>query len=309
MAASRAGPVGGVRCACCKRTDANYTDPLARMWHSKRCAHSVCEGCRNSGFASRSTTMKCPPPCGMTLTKADFSDKTPEEREFEREKDVRRSLKSVFNLRREDFAGRREEWHRYCERQEALVLALVTGTEAERKEAERAVEEHRRAHAVEINRAAARRSAEESAAHQEERADLNESKAAAAAVAEEAATAARVAEEVKRFKFNLTLGEVEGGSGGSVAGLQGVRERLLAIQAARAAAAAAKRAEPPPPPPPPCPAIPLPKIEGFRNRAWAALPFWQLPADSLPAHWRAAGWVQAAELRWEEREAQDMLLE
>ena len=321
---------GHVRCAICKRTDANYTDSTARMWHSKRCAHSVCEGCRRSGFASRSTIIKCPQPCGVTLTKADFSDKTPAEREFEREKEVRRGLKGVFNLRREDFAGRGEEWHRYCERQEGLVMALVTGSEAERKEAERAVEEHRRAHAVEINRAAARRNAEETVAHQEERADISVRKAAAAAVADEAAKAARVAEEVKRFKLNLAwgdLGEAAAGAGGSegagagagaaaaaaasaaggVAALQSVKERLLAIRAARAAAAAAKRAERPPPPPPPCPHIALPRVEGLRNRALAALPYWQLPGDTLQAHWRAAGWELHKARQGEEQELREML--
>lgn len=310
-AAAASAQHGGVRCAICKRTDANYLVSTARMWHSKRCAHSVCQGCHNTGFASRSTAIKCPHPCGVTLTRADFSDKTPEEREYERERDVRRSLKSVFNLRREDFAGRPEAWHAYCERQEALVLALVTGSEAERKDAERAVEEHRRAHAVEINRAAARRTAEETAAQREERADLNARKAAASAVADAAAAAAAAAEEVRRFKFNLTLGEVDGGGGGSVAGLQGVAARLAAIKAARAAAAAAKRAERPPPPPVPCPGVPLPRLGegGPRNAAWAGAPWWRLPGDSLPAHWRAAGWVAGSEHAWEAQEVLAMLEE
>jgi len=302
---------GSVRCAICKRTDANYADTTAKMWHSKRCAHSVCEGCRNSGFASRSTTIKCPQPCGVTLTKADFSDKTPEEREYEHERDVRQRLKAVFNLRREDFGQRVEEWHRYCERQEGLVLALVTGSEAERKEAERAVEEHRRTHAHEINTAAARRRNDESTAKTEECADRDARKAAAAAMADAAAAAAAVKEEVKRFKFNLTLGEVDGGGAGSVAGLQAVVARLAAIKARHKAEAEARSAERPPPPPPPCPGIPVPRLGSgaMRNPAWVELPWWQLPRDSLAAHWRAAGWEAACEHAWEAREVQAMLEE
>ncbi len=273
-------------------------------------------------------TLKCPYPCGLTLTKDEFSDKTAEEREFRRETEIRRRLAVVFNLRFEDFAGRREEWHKYCERRETLVMALVTGTEAEQREAERAVEEYRRTHTTEISCAAARRSAEDTAEQQADRADLSERKAKADAVAEKEARAARVAQEVRNFKVNLSWGEVGapfgggavgaaaagggGAAGGasSAAGLAKVKERLLAIKAKRAADAKARICALPSLPPP-CPHIPLPQLNatGLLNKGWTALPLFRLPKESLPSHWRASGWDASASFALEKAELCDMLCE
>ena len=300
-------------CEVCKRDDADYLDPTAKMWYSKRCPHSLCNGCVTSAFANRSTAMKCPPPCGVTLTKADLSKETNEEREFEREKLERAKLSLVYNQRREDFATR-EEWHGYCEGVEALVAALVAGSEGERKEAERAVEEYRRGHAEAINRASARRTAEESTALVVEREDANARKAAAAAAAEEAAARARVDQEVHRFKQSLAFGEADGGGASSVAGLLALKEKLACIKAKRAAEAAALKALPPPPPPPPCPHVALPKVSGFKNKAWgvggssAIIPPKKLPRDSLKGHWRAVGFNPLLVLEMEQEEVSELFL-
>jgi hypothetical protein len=322
-------------CVVCKSAGAHYSDGFRRMWHSTRCAHSFCDGCRTLGFSQRHTVIKCPPPCGETLTRADFSDKTPAEHEFEREKDVRRRVRAVFNKVREDFfaagggGGGGAAWDAYSERREALVAALVAGSAAEAREAERELDEFRRANASDINRVNARRAAEEG-----RRAEAAREEAAAGArrareAAEAASTAARAQDAARLFFAKLKAGDVEGlrrqggggGGGGAPEGsgaaarappppqqqradLAALQARLLAIKMARASARATVA---PPPTAHACPALRPPAFLGYAAEALLGKPARALPPASLPGHWRAAGVTPADVERWAQAELREML--
>jgi len=323
------------QCVVCKSLEASYTDSGVRhMWHSTRCSHSFCDGCRTLGFSQRHTTIKCPAPCGETLTRADFSDKTPSEHEFEREKDVRRRVKGVFNKVRDDFvvasAGGAAAWDAYCERRESLVAALVAGSAAERREAESELDEFRRAHALEISRVNARRAAEEGRRAEAARAEAAAGARRAAEAAAAALLAARAQEAARQFFTRLKTGDVEGlrrQGGGEAAALPPPpappapppaaktpaqqRAELAALQvqlrAIKGARAAARAAVAPPPTTHACPALRFPNFLGYAAEALLSVPARQLPAASLPGHWRAAGVSPDDAMRWAMEEMQDMM--
>jgi len=276
------------------------------MWHSKLCSHSFCAGCVNSNFSNRQTLTKCPQPCGVSLTRANLDERTNEEREFEREKEVRARLLFDYNLKRGDFADP-EEWAKYCETVETLVAALVVGSEGEKREAERMVQDYRRTHLDSINRAAARYSAEDETRLKVEQREARAMCEEAAVKAEEAKARARVAAEVQKFKHSVAMGEADFGGAASVGGLVALRDKLLAEKATREAEAAALRAIRPPPPPPPCPNIPLPKVYGLKNKSWVRLKPHMLPRDSLRGHWRATGFSASQCSVWALEDLRDIL--
>ena len=321
--------MSGTTCAVCKSAANSYSDGTRKMHHSTRCPHSFCEGCKTLGFASRHTVIKCPPPCGETLTKADFSSFTADEREFEKESAERIRLSRVFNKRRDDFdatpAGR-AEWDAYSERTERLIAALVAGSEAEHREAEREVDEYKRTHTSDINRASAKRAAEEGREAEAARAGAAVRAANARAAAETAKFAERTRVTVKRFLGGLAAGEVDGvrlagagtagGGGGSAApaaaaaaapsaALAALHEKLRGIKAARAAAAAATA---PPPATRPCPAVRLPSFLGYAAEGLLLKQARALPQASLRGHWRAAGVAEGEAAAWAEAELAEMLL-
>ena len=125
MEASSSGPEF-TRCARCEQTDLNYLDAGARMFHTA-CGHALCARCREELFL-RHRVNTCPARhCGATLTQsaADLSATTREQREFEAEKRARRRVAAVFNRSLGDFGGDARAHADFCERAEALVLALT----------------------------------------------------------------------------------------------------------------------------------------------------------------------------------------
>ena len=76
-------------CPACKRDDLT---PGLRLLFSN-CGHQICEDCLKELFKNN-TKINCPL-CRKTLKRADFSVKLLEEREFEREFEIRRDVMTV----------------------------------------------------------------------------------------------------------------------------------------------------------------------------------------------------------------------
>eukprot|EP01116_Phalansterium_solitarium_P023080 TRINITY_DN7900_c0_g1_i1.p1 TRINITY_DN7900_c0_g1~~TRINITY_DN7900_c0_g1_i1.p1 ORF type:complete len:277 (-),score=57.53 TRINITY_DN7900_c0_g1_i1:24-854(-) len=135
------------QCVNCKKEA--YLNPLMKLTNS-HCGHRFCETCIQRGFLTRQS-IKCPV-CGMMLYKNDFSKKWIEEREFEREMDIRRGVRRDYNKRRGDFKALKE-YNDFLEEVEDIVYNLVNGIDVEATQARIARYKKDNEAAIAVNRA------------------------------------------------------------------------------------------------------------------------------------------------------------
>jgi hypothetical protein len=305
------------------------------------CSHALCGRCNRDAF-SRHRTVACGArlevdgtirACDALIVSGELSRESTETREFAAEKRVRRTVTSVFNALRNDFASD-AEWNDYAERTELLIAALVSGSAAEKAAAEAAVAAHRASSAGEIEAAAARRAAESAAASRAAEAEDGAARAVDRALLERAEREARVATTVHVFMRAVALGEsrAAASAGGPLAAtakhagggapapsstaddvfhLEQTRERLIALRAAqraakeKAAAMEANRARLDNAPI--LQGVPPPRVLSALHPLWSGMPTAALPRDSLRGHWRAAGFDLRAAVAAAEAELNEML--
>lgn len=96
------------------------------------CGHPLCRNCVESLFARNSAPC---PQCGKVLWKKGFWEQTFDDPMIEKENAVRKRLKKVFNLKRENFPNPRE-FNDYLERVETFVTNLAHGIDVDNTENE-----------------------------------------------------------------------------------------------------------------------------------------------------------------------------
>lgn len=112
------------------------------------CGHPLCRNCVENLFARNSGPC---PQCGKTLWKKGFWEQVFDDPLIEKENHIRKRLKKIYNLKREDFTTLRE-FNDYLERFETLVLNLAYDIDIEESEAEIARFKEENADAIERNR-------------------------------------------------------------------------------------------------------------------------------------------------------------
>ncbi|VDN53645.1 unnamed protein product [Dracunculus medinensis] len=115
-------------CPKCKTSD--YNNPSFVMLINE-CGHPLCRNCVNNLFARNSAAC---PRCGKILLKKGFWEQTFSSK-LEKELNIRKRLKKIFNLKRDDF-GTLREYNDYLERIEIFVFNLVDGINVTETEAE-----------------------------------------------------------------------------------------------------------------------------------------------------------------------------
>ena len=92
-------------CRCGREGDAVSSDEDRRLSYAKRCGHSMCQPCLRQTFGSLNlqgrvrgahAAAKCPAPnCQLTMTQHDYGSKRPEEEEYERELESRKTVRGM----------------------------------------------------------------------------------------------------------------------------------------------------------------------------------------------------------------------
>lgn len=114
------------------------------------CYHKMCASCVSRRFGLGPA--ECPyPTCHLVLRKHKFRAQTFPDLKVEREVDVRKRVKAVFNRREEDFETLRE-WNDYLEEVERITFELLDDDVETRKRAERELVEHATANKKAIER-------------------------------------------------------------------------------------------------------------------------------------------------------------
>ncbi|VDM45838.1 unnamed protein product [Toxocara canis] len=96
------------------------------------CGHPLCRNCVESLFARNSGPC---PQCGKILWKKGFWEQIFDNPIIEKENSIRRRLRKIYNLKRENFATARE-YNDYLERIETMVMNLAHEIDVEETEAE-----------------------------------------------------------------------------------------------------------------------------------------------------------------------------
>ncbi|VDK17458.1 unnamed protein product [Anisakis simplex] len=96
------------------------------------CGHPLCRNCVESLFARNSGPC---PQCGKILWKKGFWEQIFDDPVIEKENSIRRRLKKIYNLKRENFPSLRE-YNDYLERIETMVMNLAHDIDVEETEAE-----------------------------------------------------------------------------------------------------------------------------------------------------------------------------
>ena len=94
-----------------------------------KCGHRFCDKCKNDFFNAKQSTVIFCPVCGESLKRADISEKSLQDKEFEEEIRQRCWLKHQFNEPRENF-DTEKDYNDYLEFYEMIVeLKLANGRE------------------------------------------------------------------------------------------------------------------------------------------------------------------------------------
>lgn len=116
-------------CPKCKTKE--YTNRSMVMMINE-CGHPLCKNCVENLFARNSGPC---PQCGKTLYKKGFWQQMYDDPIVEKDNHIRKKLKKIYNLHREDFSNARE-YNDYLEHFETIVMNLANDINLEETEAE-----------------------------------------------------------------------------------------------------------------------------------------------------------------------------
>lgn len=132
-------------CTKCKSNE--YTNKSLLMMINE-CGHPLCKNCVETLFARNSGNC---PTCQRMLKKNEFREQIYDDPLIDKETAIRKKMRKVFNLKRDDFPTLRE-FNDYLERMETLIYNLVFETDLAETQAEIDEFKKRNAEAIEKNR-------------------------------------------------------------------------------------------------------------------------------------------------------------
>ncbi|EYC43437.1 hypothetical protein Y032_0494g2461 [Ancylostoma ceylanicum] len=112
------------------------------------CGHPLCKNCVENLFVRNAGPCHV---CGKTLRKNNFWEQVFDDPLIEKETHIRRRLRKIYNLKKDDFPSLRE-FNDYLERFECLVCNLAFGIDVEDTEAEIAAFKEANAELIEKNK-------------------------------------------------------------------------------------------------------------------------------------------------------------
>ncbi|KAJ1353594.1 hypothetical protein KIN20_010249, partial [Parelaphostrongylus tenuis] len=116
-------------CGKCKSSE--YTNKNLVMMVNE-CGHPLCKNCVDNLFARNAAPCHV---CGKTLRRNNFWEQVFDDPMIEKEAHIRRRLRKIYNLKKDDFPSLRE-FNDYLERFETIVCNLTSGVDVEETEAE-----------------------------------------------------------------------------------------------------------------------------------------------------------------------------
>ncbi|RCN38328.1 CDK-activating kinase assembly factor MAT1 [Ancylostoma caninum] len=132
-------------CTKCKSNE--YTNKNLVMMVNE-CGHPLCKNCVENLFVRNAGPCHV---CGKTLRKNNFWEQVFDDPLIEKETHIRRRLRKIYNLKKDDFPSLRE-FNDYLERFECLVCNLAFGIDVEDTEAEIAAFKEANAELIEKNK-------------------------------------------------------------------------------------------------------------------------------------------------------------
>ncbi|CAG9310564.1 MNAT1 [Blepharisma stoltei] len=106
-------------CPICLRDDRT---PVIKLMFSV-CGHQICEDCLKTLFRTE-TQINCPT-CRRPLKRVDFSSRYLEEKEVDKENEIRREVLNVYNKLEDDFTDR-ESYDAYLEMIEDMIYEYIS---------------------------------------------------------------------------------------------------------------------------------------------------------------------------------------
>lgn len=180
--------------------------------------------------------------CGVTLNVQDFKAKTSDEEEFEKEKRVRKELRSVFNKTLTDFGGNANAYNEYLENVETFVAKLVTGSDREKAEIEATIAAYKTNNTFQISMNAAQQHATAQAERDRLAAEAQAREAGHRAQLAADAAARQQVERVRRHVMDVLLGDKKAVAADDRAGLAALKQKLLDLQSAQRSGASSAAA-------------------------------------------------------------------
>ncbi|GCE97924.1 TFIIH/NER complex subunit [Zygosaccharomyces mellis] len=118
-------------CPICK-TD-RYLSPDVKFLVNPECYHKICESCVDRIFSLGPA--QCPyKGCDKILRKNKFKTQIFDDVGVEKEVDIRKRVFNVFNKQLDDFDGNADEYNKYLEEVEDIVLNLDKGIDVQKTE-------------------------------------------------------------------------------------------------------------------------------------------------------------------------------
>lgn len=132
-------------CGKCKSNE--YTNKNLVMMVNE-CGHPLCKNCVDNLFSRNAGPCHV---CGKTLRRNNFWEQVFDDPLIEKETHIRRRLRKIYNLKKDDFPSLKE-FNDYLERFEYIVCNLACGIDVEETEAEVAAFKERNAELIERNK-------------------------------------------------------------------------------------------------------------------------------------------------------------
>ncbi|XXH06038.1 hypothetical protein Hte_012483 [Hypoxylon texense] len=201
-ATEEAFEIPATSCPVCKRN--RYLNPNIKFLINPECYHPMCDVCVTNIFSKGPA--QCPyATCHKTLRQRGFRAAFFNDLRVEREVDIRQRVAAVFNMAQDDFQSLRA-YNDYLQQVEDLTFDLVSGGEAERRQAEQDLLAYEQKHRDDIEKNRKRGREVESLRRQRETAHaeaarqrrLEEQREEELARAEEKTTNAEVMEALAR---------------------------------------------------------------------------------------------------------------